>query len=263
MENFRHAGLEDDNVGLSGALWGGVPLQEILGGNPELGRVIYKTFDNAPTIATTVTVDGIYAYVDGSCSVAPDADDPGVVELTTTNSANNEVHIAASVANAAPFAAISSSSPKTVIFEARVNLSSVADVAAVVGLAEPGFAANSGLADTTGAIADKDFVGFQVLAAAPTAWDAIYHKAGQTQVQVLAAAHTQAASTYVKLGFRYNAVSGDLDYYVNGAWVATVSDVSVTAFPDGELLAPIFGVKTFASAAKVLRVDWFCTVVLL
>lgn len=261
MENFRHAGLEDDNEGLSGALWGGIPLQEILGGNPELGRVIYKSFDNCPTITSTATVDGLYAYADSSCTVAPDADAPGVLELTTTNSANNEVHVTSS-ANAAPFAAISSTSPKTIVFEARVNLSSVADEAALVGMAEPGFAANSGLADTTGAIADKDFVGFQVLVAAPTAWDAIYHKAGQTQAQVLAAAHTQVANTFVKLGWRYNAVSGVLDYYVNGAWVATVSDVSVTAFPDGELLAPIFSVKTFASAAKVLRVDWFCCAVL-
>jgi hypothetical protein len=126
--------------------------------------------------------------------------------------------------------------------------------------------------DSTGALADKNFLGFVKLYAEAGVFDGAYKADGQTyqdgatktKLNALGT-FTASATTYHKLGFRYRAHPKTVEWYFDGAALSTSAPARLTAteidaatFPDDVLLAPIIGAKSTAgSAALVLNLDWW------
>ena len=241
-------------------LWDGCPISAIRG-NPNLGWIVEDDFNTAHVFASATAANGYKTFQDSSATIGPlNTAIGGVLRLSAPATGDTEAEIEAG-SGAGGIFAISSTAGATHRFwyEARVKVSQIASESAFIGLAKPGWAANSALADTTGApVSTGAFIGFSLLAAAPTAVDAIYQKASTTLVTVKAAAHTLVADTYVSLGFHYD--GRKLWYYVNGVKPAGVAGVMVSgnsSFPNGTVLVPAFGVKSSTTTISILDVDWF------
>jgi hypothetical protein len=141
-----------------------------------------------------------------------------------------------------------------------------------VGLGEVGMGATDCLfVDSTGALADKNFLGFVKLYAEAGVFDGAYkadgatYQDGATKTKLNAlGTFTASATTYHKLGFRYRAHPKTVEWYFDGAALSTIAPARLTAteidaatFPDDVLMAPIIGVKGTTAAAIVLNLDWW------
>lgn len=150
---------------------------------------------------------------------------------------------------------------KLLIFEARFRPGDVVGNR-FIGLGEEGFAANSAITDA-GAMVDKDWIGFFALQDAPTTLKFGYKKAGQTVQNVITSGlATLAANTWYKVGFVYDpaAVASKrirvfVDNVEAGTYV-TAANIAASTFPDGEELAPVFGVKNVTDT-MTMDIDWF------
>ena len=168
---------------------------------------------------------------------------------------NNETYLqfgAGGSDTAAPFV-ITDSNGKPVFFEAYVAAAEHADEGVFVGLAEEGAAAANFLVDNTGAVADKDFIGFNILTATPAAWNVTWKKAGQT-VQTVAGVAVNADDYHI-FSFFFDGAS-TVYFYVDRVLVSTQALTSAATFPSGQALAPILAVKTGEGTAKSLNVDY-------
>ena len=242
---------------LSGKIWGKMDVPT-LQSNPHCGRFEMRDFYRAEALATTVSNGGLFAFLDTSATAAPVAtdDDRGRMILSTATTDNNAAGLTDGDNVLAPWR-IDVTKQNDVAFECSFTLSSIVDVAILVGLGEEGLAANDTLADNTGAIADKDFVGFRTLTAAPTELDAFFKEEGQTEVEVAAAAGTIVAGTAIKAGFYYDASKDTIKYYVDNVLVGTQTGVTDVNFPTGEGLAPLVYIKTGSAADKEISIDWW------
>lgn len=162
-------------------------------------------------------------------------------------------------------------------FECRMAVSAItaSKWSAGVGLGEVGMGATDCLfADTTGDLADKNFLGFNKLYAETDDWDGCYKADGQTyqdgatktKLDSLATFEAYADNdSFKKIGFRYRAHPKTVEWYVDGAALDTVAPARLTAteiaaatFPDDVFMAPIIGAKSTAgSAAYVIHLDWW------
>jgi|LSQX01.2.fsa_nt_gb hypothetical protein len=179
----------------------------------------------------------------------------GVVNVATGGTDNNETYIqfggAASI-TAAPFK-ITDASGKALWFEARVRALEHADEGVFVGLAEEGAAVANFLTDNSGAVADKDFIGFNILTATPAAWNTTWRKNGQA---VVTNANVVAnADDWHYFGFFFDGES-TVTFYIDGVAHATTATTSAATFPSGELMAPIIAIKTGEAVAKNVQVDY-------
>lgn len=161
-------------------------------------------------------------------------------------------------------------------FECRMAVSAItaSKWSVGVGLGEVGMGATDCLfVDSTGALADKNFLGFNKLYAETSVWDGAYKADGQTyqngatktKLDSLATFEAYADDdSYHKLGFRYRAHPKTVEWYVDGAALNSVTPARLTAtecdavtFPDDVFMAPIIGAKSTAgSAAYVIYLDW-------
>ena len=166
---------------------------------------------------------------------------------------------------------------KDLAFECRMAVSAItaSKWSAGVGLGEVGMGATDCLfVDSTGALADKNFLGFNKLYAETSAWDGAYKADGETyqngatktKLDSLATFEAYADNdSYHKLGFRYRAHPKTVEWYVDGAALDNVAPARLTAseiaddtFPDDVFMAPIIGAKSTAgSAAYVIYLDWW------
>lgn len=179
----------------------------------------------------------------------------GVLNVACGDTDNNETYLqfgAYGSATAAPFV-ITNAGGKPVFFEARIAAGQHADMGAFIGLAEEASAAANFLVDNTGAVADKDFIGFNILAATPAAWNVTWRKAGQTTQVVTGAAVN--ADDYHIFSFLFDGTS-TVYFYVDRVLVSTQALASATTFPSAQALAPIIGVKTGEAVAKSLQLDY-------
>jgi hypothetical protein len=179
----------------------------------------------------------------------------GVVQVASGAGDNNETYIqfgGAAGITCAPFS-ITDVGDKAVWFEARVKALEVADVGIFVGLAEEGSAVADFLVNDTGAVVNKDFIGFNILTATPTAWNSTWKKAGQV-VATNAGVAVNAADWHT-FGFYFDGES-TVTFYVDGVAHATVATTSAVTFPSGELMAPIIAVKTGEAVLKRVQVDY-------
>lgn len=238
-------------------------------GNPAFGF-----FDDFHTFNATTLV-GAYAHLLGTgCTAALAADTAsakGVLALAVDgNAANDEAVLKWGGTASAPFFLANNN----LAFECRLAVSAItaAKWSLAVGLGEANMIVTDGLfVDTTGALADKNFLGFNKLVAEGAAIDAAYKADGQTYQDgatktKLNALHTAVATTYVKLGFRYVSHPKTVEFYVNGVCPGgvmapaklTQQEIEAATFPDDVFLAPFIGIKDIAGdAALTVSVDWW------
>ena len=238
------------------------------------GNSAFGFFDDFHTFNATTLV-GPYAHLLGTgCTAALAADtatEKGVLALAVDgNAANDEAVLKWGGTATAPFKL----ADKDLAFECRLAVSAItaAKWSLGIGLGEASMIVTDGLfVDTTGALADKNFLGFNKLLAEGGAIDGAYKADGQTYQDgatktKLNALHTAVAATYVKLGFRYRSHPKTIEFYVNGAMPGgnitparlTATEIDAATFPDDVFLAPILGIKDIAGdAALTVSVDWW------
>lgn len=238
-------------------------------GNPAFGF-----FDDFHSFNAT-TLDGPYANLittGGTIALAADtATEKGVLALTTdATGANDEVVLKKGGTLSAPFKL----ADKDLVFESRLSVSAItaSKWSWGIGLGQADMITTDlFFVDTTGALADKNFLGFNKLYAETSAIDAAYKADGQTYQNggtktKLDALHTAVATEYVKLGFRYRAHPKTVEFFVNGSVPGgnitparlTATEIDAATFPDDVFLAPIIGIKAVAGdAILTVNVDWW------
>lgn len=237
-------------------------------GNPAIGF-----FDDFLTFNATSLVGPWMNLLGTGCTAALAADtatEKGVLALAVDgNAANDEAVLKWGGLASAPFYLAN----HDLAFECRLAVSAItaAKWSYGIGLGEANMIVTDGLfVDTTGALADKNFVGFNHLQAEGAAIDAAYKADGQTYQNgatktKLDSLHTAVASTYVKLGFRYYSRQKSLEFFVNGSVPGgnisparlTATELDAATFPDDVFLAPIIGIKDIAgNAALSISIDW-------
>lgn len=237
------------------------------------GNVAFGFYDNFHSFHAT-TAEGPYRILESAgCTVEQIADtatEKGLIQLAIDgNAANDEAVLQWGRGLGAPFIL----ADNDLVFECRLNVSAItaAKWSWAVGLGEVSMGATDGLfVDTTGALADKNFLGFVHLQAEGADVDGAYKADGQTyqdgatKTKLNAIAKT-VANTYVKLGFRYRAVPKSVEFYVDGVLAGTssaparltASEIDAATFPDDVFVTPIIGVKDIAgNAALNVKVDW-------
>lgn len=238
-------------------------------GNPAFGF-----FDDFHTFNVTTLVGPYANLLSAGCTAALAADtatEKGVLALSLDgNAANDEAVLKWGGTLSAPFKL----ADKDLCFECRLAVSAItaAKWSWAVGLGQADMITTDLLfADTTGALADKNFLGFNHLQAEGAAVDGAYKADGQTYQNgatktKLDSLHTAVATEYVKLGFRYRAHPKTVEFFVNGAVPGgnitparlTATEIDAATFPDDVLLAPFIGAKDIAgNAALTISVDWW------
>jgi len=152
-----------------------------------------------------------------------------------------------------------------VVMEARMKKASIADnaLAFFLGLAEEGLTAAEALVDDTGAVPDKDLIGFSCQHDNGELVDTVYRKSGGALQTVGTSVDTLVADTWVKLGLVYNprARSADrIKFYVNGKEQGdkvTGTNIAAATFPDGEELSLLLATKVGAAAESKFQMDWW------
>jgi hypothetical protein len=238
------------------------------------GNSAFGFFDDFLTFNAT-SLDGPYMnLLTAGCTAALAADtatEKGVLALAVDgNAANDEAAIKWGGLLSAPFKL----ADNDLAFECRLSLSAItaAKWSVGVGLGQANMIVTDGFfVDTSGALADRNFLGFNKLVAEGGAIDGAYKADGQTYQDgatktKLNALHTAVAATYVKLGFRYRPQPKSLEWYVNGLLAGTSaaparltsSEIDAATFPDDEFLAPILAIKDIAgNAALTVNMDWW------
>jgi hypothetical protein len=262
--------------GLSPRLWAKIygSMMEPDGG----GRLVFAGDDflavkDADTYTDLFSEMGYSSYIDTGGTLVQLADEiGGVLGLTNDNTDNDEVWLQAGQATSV-FGAISDTAGSDFLtaFECRVKVSSIADDVASVfcGLAEEGCPANSMKTDNTGVLASKDYIGFDTVhvnsgtAGTNALVNFVYRKAGQTAVALIESVHTLVADDFVKLGFLYDPkapAAKRIKVFVNNveqATYGTATQIATATFPDGEEMAPLFGIKNGSGTADELALDWW------
>lgn len=275
-----HAHFEDIDTRLfSPKLWKGFGAPQNM--NPSgssyqtpSGNPAFGFFDDFHTFNAT-TLDGPYAnLLTTGCTAALAASTSsakGVLALAVDgNAANDEAVLKWGGTASAPFYLANND----LCFECRLAVSAItaAKWSVGVGLGEANMIVTDGLfVDTTGALADRNFLGFNKLLAEAGVFDAAYKADGQTYQNgatktKLDALHTAVATTYVKLGFRYHSHPKSIEWFVNGnrpggniaPAMLTASEIDAATFPDDVFMAPIIGIKDIAGdAALSISIDWW------
>jgi hypothetical protein len=250
---FKH---RSNNQGrFSDGVWADLPTEIMY--DPAVGVYACDTFTNfglTTAVASNVgryaggPTGGVYkSYEDTGGAITQLATAIGRLSINTAATNNNECWLQSN-GGLAVLGKISSTAPRKMWFEARVATAQILTQNFFVGLGQEGLAAADTITDS-GAMADKDYIGFRALEGAPSKIDIVYRKEGQTEQEVLAEAHTLVANEFVNLGFVYDptiTASQRIRFYVNGirqGSYVTASQAAATAFPNGEELAFLIGGK--------------------
>jgi hypothetical protein len=199
----------------------------------------------------------------------------GVLALYNTTNDNDEVWLHSGDATSV-FGAISDTAGSDFLtaFECRVKVNSIADDVASIfcGLAEEGTAADNTKANDTGVLASKDYIGFNTVhvnagtAGTNALVNFVYRLAGQTAVAKISTVHTFVADDFVKLGFLYDPAadtSKRIKVFVNNVEQSTyvtgtnIAVATGSAFPDGEEMGFLAGVKSGSTTPSELSIDWW------
>ena len=113
--------------------------------------------------------------------------------------------------------------------------------------------------DTSGAVIDKGFVGFNTLTGTEADVLRSYKNEGQT-VQVTTAVKSATAGTFFTIGMYYNGTT--IVAYVDGVVSSTglITNANIIEgtplFPQAEELCPIIVFKELAAESNIVTVDW-------
>jgi hypothetical protein len=255
-------GLSADTTrGPSGKMWQTCPWDRIAR-DPSIGHAYFTDFLGnfalAANQAVTLLDEGVCGWTGATAgTITMDAGAPtGVVKLfTTTDNEDTGISILGGKNTAGQLVFASN---KKLWVEARVKFSNITDskFGVFVGLAEEALASTAGVVANTGAMVDKDYVGFHRLEADGDAMDAVYNTAlGSTSpVTHLADAATLVADTWIKLGIYCD--GSYVYYFVNGQKVGDPVALSATDFPDGEEMAFYIAQQAAHADDAITSVDW-------
>jgi hypothetical protein len=208
-------------------------------------------------VATTLQPVGYKYAGDGNGNVVSIDGAGGLLQISTTATAQDESYLSVDglTSDANDFFNITANSGKKLWYETRLKASqSGNNFSLFAGLFTSSAVAANALVDTTGAIVDTNFVGFQIDPALGTSWIYTHKKSGQT-VQKQTAIATNDGATYMKFTIAFDGGTG-LTFYVNDVKVGLPVDVSAATFPSGSGLVPAVLLKSTSAAAKAAVVDY-------
>jgi hypothetical protein len=150
------------------------------------------------------------------------------------------------------------------VFEARwlSDILLVDDWAWFIGLIEAGGQATAQCFDVNQDPAGTDdHLGFIKLMADTTGVDTYCITQGGASNLGTADIHTNVASQYVKLGFRYECASHKVKFFINGvektAWEIDGKSATAGTFPDDTFMTPIVCVVTDQATDMTGKLDWW------
>jgi hypothetical protein len=220
-------------------------------------------FDSAVDAAAATVrygTGGQRIYVDASSTIAPITGLIGGGVRLFNTADNEECWMQWGGLTGAPFC-ISDSAPHELVLEFVFRISDITTPADwFFGLMEEGRAAADTMADDTGILADKDYIGFQRVQADLDALNIVYKLSGQTAIIHAEDWLTLVANTWYKVGLRFDEISKSITpWYGSGDGQTTVMvedtankitalDIADGAagtdyFPDGEEMNIIAGGK--------------------
>ena len=248
-------------------MWADCKAMDSYGMFPGQDVFFFDDFLNYGVMAAgyAASAGGYAHYIDTGDTIASIAtENKGVIKFLTDTTDNDECWLS-SGGNTGTMGVISDTvgSDLKLWFECRIRLTQIGNTYDMfVGLAEEGLAAADTVTDA-GAMADKDFLGFNVLEADGDAINVAYKKEGQTVQTAIAGIKVPVAATWYKLGFVYDpsaASAKRISFYVdgveNGTYI-TGTNIAAATFPDGEELALLAGVKNGGGAASSFDMDWW------
>ncbi len=235
----------------------------------------FKTFgglldsDLSATVGTYIGQAGhYYSYQDTGNTIAQLATDPnGVIAISTDGTDNDECWLQpGSATSVSGMISNTAGSDKVLVFEARVRPNKVAndEMAWFVGLTQEGRAVADQKADNTGVLADVDFIGFDVVQADGDALNVVYNVASgaSSPVTLISGVQALTAATWYNIGLIYNpreVTTKRIKFFVNNVEQSTYGTGTIigtaAAFPNGEELQPLFGIKNGSAAAASLDLD--------
>lgn len=256
----------DTRRGPSPNIWGDCPVKDIIE-NPGLGVYFFDDFLNLSQHVSDQDVQQYASYIDTGVTIKQLPVIGGVLEVAGNDADNDEGSITTG-GNTGTLAVISDTSgeDRKLWFECRIKKASVSDNACAyfVGLAEEGLAGADTLVNDTGVLkTTADFIGFRVLHDNGEEIDFVYQKASQTPVEVIAAAASMVADTYIKLGFVYDPTAPTakrIRIFVNNVEQSTYvtgANIAAATFPDAEELALLLATKVGAAAESKFQMDWW------
>jgi hypothetical protein len=246
----RYTGLTDR--GPSTKLWkGNEPRYGEWFNNPNKGWGVFDDFLTFGATANQYTL----LNADGGAIVPVATEVGGVLRLTVHSDDEDETGISYGLATSV-LGKIDAGAGACA-FETRIRISSVltGTVALAVGMGEEAIMAANMMADATGIMVDKDFVGFQTLAASGSLLKAVHNTASGGGTTNLGTAGTMVADTWFKVGWYFNGID-KTTYYYNGVAMFTVLE-SATNFPDGEELTFALYAKSMTGAGFNVDCDWW------
>ena len=202
-------------------------------------------------VATTLQPGGFKYVADGNGNVVSIDGAGGLLQISTTATSNDETYLSVDglTSDANDFFNITLNSGKKLWYETRIKASqSGNNFSLFTGLFTSAAVAANALVDTTGAIVDTNFIGFQIDPALGTSWVYTHKKSGQT-VQKQTAIATNDGSSYFKFTMYFDGFSS-LSFWVNDVKVGNTVDVSAATFPSGSGLVPAILLKSTSAAAK-------------
>lgn len=251
----KHQSEFANGAGFSPGLWKNFPVYELLGPmGLNAGVLLYDDF-----ASVGATGNGYLMLAGGTATVAQIDGIGGLLQLFTTAD-NDEAVVIAGNNTGAPFL-LSSSAPKDLVFEARFKVDSVAasQTDIFVGLAEAGCGTTDLLFTDADAMADNDFIGFHRIAAGTTGLTLGYKRSGQA-AQTKADVGTLAADTFIKAGFRLDALAKTITPWINGvekpASKITAAQFAAATFPN-DYLTLCAGAKGIDAGDHSLTLDWW------
>lgn len=265
----------DSDAGFSGNLWGRMEdcTTSVFGKRHVVVSDDFHNFGLTTAVTSNVgryaSAGGVYkSYEDTGGAISQLATHTGgVISIGTDNTDNDEVWLQAA-GSTGVFGAISDTagSSKLTIFETRFRLPQVTSTYNLfIGLAEEGLAAADTITDA-GALASKDFFGFHVAESDGDALNFVYRLAGQNAVTKISGVQALAADTWYKAGAIFDPsapASKRIKVYVGNTEQSTyvtatnIATATGDAFPDGEEMSFLVGVKNQTTTASTVLVDWF------
>lgn len=218
------------------------------GGRPAMTYLTYATASTTVKPSNTATDLGIGVLEIGGC----DADNDEAYITFDNTYVEAMCQASSTAANIRPF-----------IFEARVRFSNVSGNASkFIGLFERAAPATADMANSTGAIADKSYVGFRALVADPNGMDAVHRNNGGGGEIVVTEAATNdnldvVADTFKKFGILFDGER--VWYYEDGRKVETTGVLpTATDFPNGDGLVPKLMIRSEATlTGMTVGLDWW------
>jgi len=203
-------------------------------------------------------------YEDNSCTLAQiETNRNGAIVFTTSGTDEDELSMnCGDTKSVNSIISSTAADNKLLAFECRFKIGTLAETAVFIGLTEEGTAITNALVDSTGAVADKDRIGFHIPSEYSVATcNFVWKKAGQTAVTLISGLKTMVADTYYNMGFVYDPnadASKRLTVYLDNAEQSTYgtnTQLTAATFPDGEELIPHWAIKATSASARTLTLD--------